>query len=123
MTSEYIVADSGEREEFGTGAKRDTDTGKGNPHLISTHMLRRLAVHLQKGAAKYDAWNWAKGIPVTRCMDSAMRHWMSYMEGKRDEDHLAAIIFNVMAVIHFEETGRSDLFNEMPWALENNNAK
>ena len=28
---------------------------------------------------------------------------MRYQQGKRDEDHLAAIMFNAMALIHYEE--------------------
>jgi hypothetical protein len=28
---------------------------------------------------------------------------MKYQQGKRDEDHLAAIMFNAMALIHYEE--------------------
>jgi hypothetical protein len=40
---------------------------------------------------------------------------MQYWKGDRDEDHLAAVIFNLMAIIHFEETGREDLNDLKKW--------
>jgi hypothetical protein len=42
-------------------------------------------------------------MPFSRCVASLKRHVMKYQQGKRDEDHLAAIMFNAMALIHYEE--------------------
>ena len=42
-------------------------------------------------------------MPFSRCVASLKRHLMKYQQGKRDEDHLAAIMFNAMALIHYEE--------------------
>ena len=39
------VKDSGERQEFNTGSRRDTCVGKGRYDLISPVALRRLARH------------------------------------------------------------------------------
>jgi hypothetical protein len=43
---------------------------------------------------------------------------MKYQQGKRDEDHLAAIMFNAMALIHYEEMIERGLLpaelNDMP---------
>jgi hypothetical protein len=36
-------------------------------------------------------------------LDSAIRHLFDYLEGKRNEDHLAAASWNVMNLIHTEE--------------------
>ena len=100
----FIVKDSGNRERFVTGAVRDTANDKPRPDLISPFFMMRLGEHLRKGANKYTEWNWAKGIPSSRCFESCMRHLMQYAMGKRDEDHLSAAAFNIMAIIHNEET-------------------
>ena len=104
---EFTVHDSGKREEFSTGAVRDVANLKPRPDLISPFFLMRLGTHLRKGAAKYSEWNWAKGIPSSRCYASCMRHLMAYAMGETDEDHLAAAAFNIMAIIHNEETAGS----------------
>jgi hypothetical protein len=39
---------------------------------------------------------------------------MQWASGDREEDHLAAVLFNVMALVHFDELERSDL-DDMPY--------
>lgn len=97
------VKDSGKRDEFKTGAVRDLGTNKGAYELISPIFLKRLAILLEKGAVKYDARNWEKGMPMGRTFQSLIRHAYQYLEGHRDEDHLAAVAFNAMLLIHYEE--------------------
>jgi len=97
------LKDSGVREDFSTGSVRDTREGKGRYDLISPIFTERLAKHLELGAAKYNERNWEKGQEVSRCMDSCMRHLNKYLEGHRDEDHLAAAATNLMFIIHTEE--------------------
>ena len=97
------VSDSGKMENFNTGSIRDSRAGKGRYDLISPIALRRLAVHYENGAAKYSERNWEKGQPMSRYFDSAVRHLYRYLEGSREEDHLAAAVWNVMAMIHTEE--------------------
>ena len=57
-------------------------------------------------------------MPFSRCVASLKRHLMKYQQGKRDEDHLAAIMFNAMALIHYEEMIERGLLpaelNDMP---------
>ncbi len=108
------IKDSGKREDFPTGAVRDTEEGKPRYDLISVPAMTRLAHHLRKGAEKYNARNWEKGMDYSRLYSSALRHLMQWSAGDRDEDHLAAVLFNVMALAHFDELGRSDLDN-MPY--------
>jgi hypothetical protein len=45
MTDFNSVKDSGERQEFETGARRDTQEGKPRFGLIPPYPLRRLAMH------------------------------------------------------------------------------
>ncbi len=97
------VTDSGQRQSFATGSVRDTRAGKGRYDLISPLALRRLARHYENGAVKYGDRNWEKGQQIMRYIDSAIRHLYAYVEGKRDEDHLAAAMWNAAGAIHTEE--------------------
>lgn len=98
-----LMRDSGERQEFATGAVRDANTDKPQPHLISPFALMRLGAWLGLGAKKYAERNWEKGMPLSRCVASLFRHTLAYMMGKKDEDHAAAIMCNAMFIIHYEE--------------------
>lgn len=169
------VMDSGKRQSFDTGSKRDTDDGKGNPHLIAgepfvkvreyfkrkgivytetfvedkkalsttveDHLWRytqlvenrddnigeiyeafeltcylialdegqpynhyycaynRVARHYQNGAIKYDFNNWRLGQPVSRYFDSTNRHLWKAEAELIDEDHYAALLWNLIGII------------------------
>lgn len=59
---------------------------------------------MAKWAEHYGERNREKGIPVERMYESALRHLMQYKLDPRGEDHLCAVLFNVMGIIHFQET-------------------
>jgi len=100
MSKEFDkVKDSGKRQEFQTGSKRDTRDGKGRFDLIPTYPLRRLAKHYENGAVKYGDKNWEKGQPLSRYLDSCMRHIIGVLEGLTDEDHASAVSWNIFAYI------------------------
>ena len=96
------VKDSGEREDFVTGSKRDTRKGKGRFDLIPAYALQRLAQHYENGAVKYGDRNWERGQSLGRYLDSAIRHANKYLGGSDEEDHLAAIAWNALAIIETE---------------------
>ncbi len=96
------VKDSGKRQEFDTGSVRDTCEGKGRFDLLPVHALIRLAKHFEHGAKKYQADNWRKGQPLRRYLDSALRHTIKFQGGMRDEDHLAAAIWNLCCLLETE---------------------
>jgi hypothetical protein len=104
MKDSIALPDSGERQLFDSGAVRDTASGKPRPDLISPFFVERLGRHLGLGAEKYAPWNWAKGIPNSRCFASLMRHLTQFAQGDESEDHLAAAACNLMFMIHNEET-------------------
>ena len=91
------------KQEFATGATRNDPTGKGRYDLISAAALHRLALVYERGAARHGDRNWENGIPVSRFLDSAIRHLVQFAGGLRDEDHLAQAAWNVFALIHTEE--------------------
>lgn len=100
----YALKDSGERQVFNTGAQRDIQqVEKGRYDLISPIALKRIAIVLAKGACKYSDRNWEKGMPMSRYIDSALRHLSQYIEGKRDEDHLGQAFWNLHSALHMEE--------------------
>jgi hypothetical protein len=106
------VNDSGKRQEFETGSRRDTREGKGRYDLISPIAMQRLAKHFENGAVKYGDRNWEKGQPISRYLDSAIRHIYKFLEGHRDEDHLAAAMWNIGGAIHTEEVIERGLLPE-----------
>ena len=112
------LKDSGNRRKFETGAVRDVITGKGRFDLVSPIALKRLAIHTQNGALKYSDRNWEKGIKLSSFIDSGIRHYLDFLEGKRDEDHLAASMWNAQAAIHTEELIKRGLLpkslNDLP---------
>ena len=97
------VKDSGEREEFETGSKRDSRDGKGRFDLIPPYALLRLAKHYENGSKKYGDRNWEKGQYLARYLDSALRHLNCVSMGLNDEDHLAAAAWNVLSIIETQK--------------------
>ena len=109
MSDEFVTKDSGKRQQFETGAQRDTQEGKPRYDLIPTHALRRVADLYARGAEKYDDNNWHKGINFSRCLASLERHLHQWKQGDTEEDHLAAVVWNALAIMHYQEVGRKDL--------------
>lgn len=105
----FGLQDSGTRQTFETGAQRDAAEDKPRIDLIHPYFLKRFGEHMRRGAAKYDSWNWAKGIPTHRSYASLMRHAVDLAEGEDSEDHLAAIAANVMFIMCTEELVRRGL--------------
>lgn len=105
--------DAGTFQYFETGAVRDSHDGKPRYDLIDPMFLARFAEHMRKGAEHYGEHNWTKGIPSSRYMASLLRHVEAFRRGDWDEDHLAAVAFNVMGLMRNEDTELDDLFD---WA-------
>lgn len=95
------LQDSGERVTFDTGAQKEpVQVDKGRYDLIPPEPLHRLAVVYARGAEKYDANNWRKGVPLSRLVDSAFRHLNQWRNGMRDEDHLAQCSWQIFALMY-----------------------
>lgn len=141
------ILDSGARREFGTGAVRDIQEGKGRADLLpidvaaifyeddnaipdifnAIHMFKQdgnvihlfraiedfqkliwdhretmlleVSIHFEEGAKKYGENNWQKGIPVHCYIDSAVRHYLKFLRGDKDEPHDRAFCWNLMCAI------------------------
>lgn len=102
----FIVKDSGKRQEYKSGMQRDTQEGKPDYTLIDRAFLHRWAMHMVKGKAKYGEDNWRLADSeeeYKRFQKSALRHMMQWLEGDSDEDHAAAIAFNVAAAEYVKD--------------------
>lgn len=107
--TQFDLKDSGERETFETGARRDVQESKPRPDLLSPFALERVAWVYARGAEKYGDRNWEKGMPLSRYLASAERHLMQFKQGDTDEDHLAQATWNLLAILHHQEVGPEGL--------------
>jgi hypothetical protein len=97
--AQFIIKDSGKREQFDGGMVRDVTEGKVDYSLVlDGPMFDRWAAHLTKGAQKYAKRNWLKAAgdaELDRFKESALRHFLQWYRGEVDEDHAAAVLFNI----------------------------
>lgn len=117
-----------EHQRFDSGSRRDSAQGKGRPDLLPVHALirtakvcdpevvpihgiHRLSVHYENGAVKYGDRNWELGQPLSRYYSSMFRHLQKWVGGAREEDHLAAVVWNGCAIMDHEERIKRDLLD------------
>lgn len=96
--------------KFKTGSIRDSQEGK--PDFVETISFtahERFARYMTGKKKKYGAGNFKKGIPIESYEKSLLRHVDKYFRNKYEngndelnEDHLAAIRFNVDGIMHEE---------------------
>lgn len=96
------IMDTGNRTQFDTGAVRDIHEGKGRMDLLPWAAIMELSRHSERGAVKYGERNIDKGVPMHSLLDSGLRHLAKYMEGKTDEPHLVAALWNIAWAVQFE---------------------
>jgi hypothetical protein len=99
----FVTKDSGERVDYPSGMRRDVADNKARFDLIPLPMLRRLAELYGRGAVKYGDNNWQLADSkeeLQRFKASAFRHFIQWLEGDREEDHGAAVFFNITAAEH-----------------------
>ena len=117
---DFVVKDSGQRQEYASGMVRDVQDDKPMVRLIrSGPMFMRWAIHLTKGAVKYGRDNWTladSADELERFKDSAARHFEQWLNGERDEDHAAAVFFNINAAEYvLDKIGAKTVFTEKEW--------
>ena len=114
--SNYTTKDSGKREQFSSGFKRDINTGKLRFDLIPIELLKRLAGLYTRGAEKYGDNNWriAEGEKeLNRFKECAWRHFIQFQEGVDDgEDHAIAAIWNIIAYEWLTKHKKEDLYEK-----------
>ena len=61
--------------------------------------ILELAIHYEEGCKKYGEHNWRKGIPISRYIDSAVRHYLKWLRWDEDERHDRAFMWNIVGAI------------------------
>ena len=102
----FPTKDSGERIACDSGMVRDVSSDKPRFDLLlpkgvpyEGQLLTRFARLLQRGAEKYAPRNWEQAATeeeYERFRESAFRHLIQWLTGETDEDHAAAVMFNLM---------------------------
>ena len=104
----FVTKDSGNREQFKSGMRRDDCEGKIDYTLVDKSMLKRWEELMNRGAEKYGKRNWEKANSreeLERFISSAFRHFMQWQEElelnkneiEEPEDHASAVFFNIAA--------------------------
>ncbi len=83
------------------------DHGKLRMELIPPEAILALAFRLTKGAEKYAARNWEKGMDWSRCFGAMLRHafdwWMRKpIDPDLGDSHLNGVLINVAFLIAYE---------------------
>lgn len=66
-------------------------------------LFLEVSKHFEDGCSKYGERNWQKGIPLHCYIDSAVRHYLQYIRGDRDEPHDRAFVWNILCAIWTHE--------------------
>jgi hypothetical protein len=107
--NDFRVIDTGDKKEFASGMVRNAATGKIEyDRVFEGPLFERWAAHLTKGAAIYPDredgsanWTLANGpAELIRFRKSAVRHFIQAMRGDDDEDHFAAVCFNLNGMLY-----------------------
>jgi hypothetical protein len=98
--------DTGHRADFGNGAMRERAPGKGRYDLLPPEAIEALALVFEEGARKYSDRNWERGIPLSTCIDSGLRHLFKLSAGMDDEDHAALAMANMAMFIALRERAK-----------------
>jgi hypothetical protein len=112
MPSKFVTKDSGKREEYDSGMRRDTQEGKPRFDLLvvdglpmDQQLLTRWAQLMERGAQKYGEKNWQLANSeeeLNRFRASAARHFFQWMMGETDEDHAAAVCYNLSSYTYLD---------------------
>jgi len=94
-----------EKIKFESGMQRNPSNGKPRFDLIVPHwmpyeeqLLTRWAHLMGRGVIEHGERNWEKASTWPehdRFVESAHRHFMQWLCGDVDEDHAAAVLFNI----------------------------
>lgn len=69
------------------------------PCMYLITRILEVSKHFEGGAKKYGEYNWQKGIPTHCYIDSAVRHYLKWLRGDKDEPHDRAFCWNILCCI------------------------
>ena len=100
---------SDNNRQFETGAQRDTGKGKLRMSLMPQQELKRVMRRYLDAAGKYGENNWMQGMPLSVYYDCAHRHLEAWWCGESDEDHAAAVVWNMLCAMWTEKNLKGDV--------------
>ena len=62
-------------------------------------MMLEVSKHFEEGCKKYGENNWKKGINARCYVNSAIRHYLKWLRGDKDEPHDRAFCWNILCCI------------------------
>jgi len=62
-------------------------------------MILEVSKHFEEGSKIYGEWNWQKGLLVKDYVSSAIRHYLKWLRGDKDEPHDRAFVWNILCCI------------------------
>lgn len=82
------------------------DEGKTDWSLMPFDAVEEINKVLEFGAKKYAPNNWKKGFPVSRVLNSCLRHLFSFLRGERVDpesglSHIAHAACNLLFILYF----------------------
>lgn len=110
-----VINTSSNMNMYDTGAVRECNPDQFDIGLIPQVALYRLAVRSTVGAVKYSDHNWRKGIPYMRYYNACLRHLLKWLMRYNDEDHLAAALWNIAALLETEHLVKK---GDLPFELD-----
>lgn len=106
MLFEHVTSTGKPLHKNSLSGNRDNADDKLDYTLVPIESMDRLVRHYMNGLKKYGRDNWKKlSLPedIKRYEQSMYRHLMQYLAGFHDEDHLAAVAWNAMCLMYFQE--------------------
>ena len=110
MSKSFTLKDSGKRQNYNSGMEREQQVQKPRFDLIipinmpyEETLLYRWAMQMERGRVKYSNRNWEKANSIEeleRFKAGAWRHFVQLMQGDVDEDHFAAVCFNLNGMLY-----------------------
>jgi dATP/dGTP diphosphohydrolase, N-terminal len=125
MTTEHKLADSGARQVTDNGFMREPEIDKPDYlrvlqarglDLVPAELIERIAEHYFQGGLKYTPNNWMRGTDsesLERNRRSAARHFVQWLHGETDEDHLAAVVWNLITYEINKRAGNPPTLGDM----------
>jgi hypothetical protein len=106
-----LIKTDEKRMEFDSGMVRSPSADRIDFTLIrSGPMLERWAIHLTAGALHYGKNNWLQAAgqaELDRFRESAARHFEQWLADMTDEDHAAAVFFNINGAEYVRDRNRN----------------
>src|ERR1700674_2432912 len=108
MTELYEISRNiGDVNSSAKGSGARYNSGKPDFSVIPLSTMESEARVWEKGAEKYKAWNWAKGMPWSVPFASMMRHLSAFQRGENidpetGEPHMAHVMCNARMLLHYE---------------------